>query len=99
MLLRDLPKSKGYRDRAPSYGPLAAKRDGWNVVTVDHDDREGLVAKYDDNPTVDTSRIEDVDYVLRRGYSENRPKTGMPSRTVLEDVKSQSAPMADYARA
>ena len=37
------------------------------MFTVDHDDRDGLVAKYADNPTVDTSGIEDVDYVWRGG--------------------------------
>ena len=61
ILLRDLPKSSKVIEIGPSYSPLAAKRDGWNVFTVDHDDRDGLVAKYADNPTVDTSRIEDVD--------------------------------------
>jgi hypothetical protein len=34
-------------------------------VSADHDDRDWLVAKYAGNPTVDTSRIEDVDYVWR----------------------------------
>ncbi len=67
ILLRDLSKSSKLIEIGPSYGPLAAKRDGWNVFTVDHDDRDGLVAKYADNPTVDTSRIEDVDYVWRGG--------------------------------
>ena len=67
ILLRSLSKSSKVIEIGPSYNPLAAKRDGWNVFTVDHDDRDGLVAKYAGNPTVDTSRIEDVDYVWRGG--------------------------------
>ena len=62
-LLGGLSKSSRLIEIGPSYNPLAAKRDGWNVFTVDHDDRDGLVAKYAANPTADTSRIEDVDCV------------------------------------
>ncbi|HEY5705803.1 MAG TPA: methyltransferase domain-containing protein [Terrimicrobiaceae bacterium] len=67
ILLRGLSKTDKIIEIGPSYNPLAAKRDGWNVFTVDHDNRDGLVAKYAGNPTVDTSRIEDVDYVWRGG--------------------------------
>lgn len=49
----------------PSVNPLAPKRDGFNVRTVDHLDRAGLVAKYQGHPGVDVSRIEEVDYVWR----------------------------------
>lgn len=67
VLLRNLPKSSKVLEVGPSYGPLCAKRDGWRVFTVDHDDRSGLVAKYANNPAVDTSRIEEVDYLWRGG--------------------------------
>ena len=67
ILLRGVSKSSKVIEIGPSYNPLAAKRDGWDVLTVDHDDRGGLVAKYASDPTVDTSRIEDVDYVWRDG--------------------------------
>ena len=47
----------------PSHAPIAAKRDGWRVVVVDHAPREALVDKYEGHPGVDTSRIEEVDVV------------------------------------
>ncbi|TCT00302.1 methyltransferase family protein [Pseudofulvimonas gallinarii] len=46
----------------PSYNPIAPKRAGFNVETVDHMDQAGLVAKYTGHG-VDTSAIEKVDYV------------------------------------
>ncbi|MEH3144235.1 MAG: methyltransferase domain-containing protein [Methylobacterium frigidaeris] len=59
------------RDRlieiGPSYNPLFPKRDGWNVVTVDHLDRDGLLAKYAGTPGVDPDRIEAVDVVWTGG--------------------------------
>ena len=51
----------------PSFNPLLPKRDGWNVFTIDHDDRAGLVAKYANDPSVDTTRIEEVDFVWHGG--------------------------------
>lgn len=45
-----------------SYNPIAPKRGGFNVETVDHLDRAGLVAKYTGHG-VDTNAIEEVDYV------------------------------------
>ncbi|WP_164479415.1 class I SAM-dependent methyltransferase [Methylocystis rosea] len=47
----------------PSYNPLAPKNGGWNVDVVDHLDAEGLRKKYA-AWSVDTSKIEDVDYVI-----------------------------------
>lgn len=48
----------------PSYNPLVAKRDGFQVETADYTDAEGLRRKYAGNPGVDLSRIEVVDHVL-----------------------------------
>jgi predicted SAM-dependent methyltransferase len=48
----------------PSFRPIAAKRAGFNVETVDHMDRTALVAKYRDHG-VDIDAIEEVDYVWR----------------------------------
>jgi SAM-dependent methyltransferase len=48
----------------PSYRPLFPKADGWNVVVVDHADRDALVAKYQ-AWGVDTTAIENVDFVLK----------------------------------
>ena len=63
LLLADLPKDAKLIEIGPSYNPLAPRRDGWNTTIIDHETRDGLVAKYRDDPGVDTSRIEDVDFV------------------------------------
>ncbi|MBV8069772.1 MAG: class I SAM-dependent methyltransferase [Acidobacteriaceae bacterium] len=51
----------------PSFSPVAPKADGWNVRSIDHLTREGLVEKYTGHPGVDTSRIEEVDFVWKDG--------------------------------
>lgn len=48
----------------PSHRPIAPKRSGFNVRILDHLDASGLRAKYADQG-VDTSAIEDVDYIWR----------------------------------
>ncbi|MBD5778704.1 methyltransferase domain-containing protein [Pelagicoccus sp. NFK12] len=48
----------------PSHSPIAPKSEGFNVETIDHDTREGLIRKYRDHP-VDINKIEEVDYVWR----------------------------------
>lgn len=50
----------------PGYNPLLPKRDGWNVLSVDHTDRSGLVEKYS-RVVVDAGAIEDVDVVWNGG--------------------------------
>jgi SAM-dependent methyltransferase len=47
----------------PAYNPLLPKSSGYNVETVDYTDRKGLLDKYKDNPHVDPTRIEEVDFV------------------------------------
>jgi predicted SAM-dependent methyltransferase len=48
----------------PSYSPIAPKRDGFNVMIVDHADADALKAKY--GPLgIDVSRIEAVDFIWR----------------------------------
>lgn len=47
----------------PSYNPLLPKSEGFNVETIDYADQVELQRKYASNPTVDSSRIEAVDYV------------------------------------
>ena len=51
----------------PSHNPVAPRSAGWNTTVVDHADRAGLVAKYAHDRNVDTSRIEDVDFVWTEG--------------------------------
>src|SRR3954469_1220921 len=54
----------------PSYSPIVAKRDGFDIEIVDHASAEELRAKYAQEPNVDASCIEEVDYVW-----EGRPLT------------------------
>lgn len=51
----------------PSYGPIAPKAEGWNTRTIDHANRDQLVAEYRSEPGVDVSRIEEVDFVWTEG--------------------------------
>lgn len=46
----------------PSYNPLLPKSKGFRVETLDYTDQAGLIEKFK-NDSVDTSRIEPVDYV------------------------------------
>lgn len=48
----------------PSYNPLLPKSAGYDVRIADYTDADGLREKYRDNPHVDVTRIEDVDFVL-----------------------------------
>ena len=47
----------------PLHAPIAPKRDGWRVETLDHADADTLRTRYRNSPDVDASLIEDVDYV------------------------------------
>jgi hypothetical protein len=66
-LLNGLSKTDRLVEIGPSYNPLAPKAEGWCVFTIDHDDRRGLIEKYANDPSVSTSRIEEVDFVWRGG--------------------------------
>jgi SAM-dependent methyltransferase len=66
-LLGRLPCSAKIIEIGPSMNPALPKSSGWNVRTLDHATRAELVAKYEKDPNVDTSRIEEVDYVWRGG--------------------------------
>jgi len=66
-LLRGIPKSARIIEIGPSYNPLAAKRDGWNAASIDHATQSELVEKYRNDPAVDVSQIEPVDFVWRGG--------------------------------
>ncbi len=55
----------------PSYNPLFPKARGHRIETIDHASQAGLIEKYKDDPSVDCSRIEPVDYVCDgRSYVE-----------------------------
>lgn len=67
LLLNGVSKNARIVEVGPSFAPIAAKAEGWNAFTIDHADRAGLVAKYESDPAVDTSRIEEVDFVWTGG--------------------------------
>ena len=57
----------------PSYGPMAPKKEGYNVHIIDYLNREQLIAKYKawDVSPESLENIEDVDFIWRGGsYSE-----------------------------
>jgi len=47
----------------PCHRPITPKKEGWNVLTLDHLDREGLIKKYKGHEGVDIQNIEDVDII------------------------------------
>lgn len=64
IILRDIDRNGLGLEIGPSHNPIAPRRSGFRVRTVDHLDRDGLVAKYAGHG-VDTGAIEEVDHVWR----------------------------------
>jgi len=62
IILSHITKSGLGLEIGPSYSPVAPKRDGWNVVSIDHLDAGSLRAKYL-AWGVDVTKIEEVDYL------------------------------------
>lgn len=65
VLRRRIDKQALGLEIGPSHNPVASKREGYRVKVLDHLDQRGLIEKYKDDPGVDTSRIEEVDFVWR----------------------------------
>jgi SAM-dependent methyltransferase len=51
----------------PLSAPILAKRDGWNVFSIDNADRDGLVKRHEGIPFVRLDLIEEVDFVWTGG--------------------------------
>lgn len=51
----------------PSHNPAAPKSAGFNVETVDHTDRPGLLEKYQEDQGINLAAIEEVDHVWTGG--------------------------------
>ncbi|GEM_PF-1601218 len=63
-ILRSLFKAADFGlEIGPSYNPVAPKSLGYNVETLDHACAADLKQKYQDDPNMDISKIEEVDYV------------------------------------
>ncbi|MRX32263.1 methyltransferase domain-containing protein [Aminobacter sp. MDW-2] len=70
-ILRGLVNAAGRGlEIGPSHNPIMPKSEGFNVEIVDHADKQALIKKYENDPSVNTATIEDVDYV-----SDGRPLT------------------------
>jgi hypothetical protein len=66
-ILAEISRGARVLELGPSYSPIAPKSEGWDSCTVDHASREALVEKYRSDPSVDVSRIEEVDVVWDEG--------------------------------
>ena len=55
----------------PSYDPAVTRKEGWNVYRLGHASGEELRRKYGSDPTVDASRIQEVDFVWTGGPLES----------------------------
>jgi 2-polyprenyl-3-methyl-5-hydroxy-6-metoxy-1,4-benzoquinol methylase len=64
--IRERVKASNALEIGPSYNPILPKKDGYNVVVLDHEDQNGLRKKYANSP-VDVTNIEPVDVVWRSG--------------------------------
>lgn len=63
LLLQGLTLEDRLIEIGPSFAPVAPKSQGWNTVVVDHASQDELRAKYAQDPTVHTDRIETVDKI------------------------------------
>jgi len=64
-LLNGITKEMYGLEIGPSINPVAPKSQGYNVETVDHTDKNGLIEKYKNDPGAKDKihQIEEVDYV------------------------------------
>ncbi|WP_326542801.1 class I SAM-dependent methyltransferase [Pseudorhodoferax sp.] len=67
LILTGCNKTDPIVEIGPCHAPIAAKRDGWPTVVVDHASREDLRAKYGQFPGIDIDRIEEVDHIWQGG--------------------------------
>ena len=67
LILAGCNKTDPIVEIGPSHSPIAAKRDGWAAIVVDHASQEVLRAKYAHFPGVDIERIEVVDRIWQGG--------------------------------
>ena len=67
LILAGCNKTDPIVEIGPSHSPIAAKRDGWPTLVVDHASQEDLRAKYMQFPGVDVNRIEVVDRIWQGG--------------------------------
>ncbi|MBS1602631.1 MAG: hypothetical protein JST42_08175 [Bacteroidetes bacterium] len=62
-ILLHVNKEKWGVEIGPSHSPLAPRSQGFKVHVIDHASKEDLKKKYADHSNVDTTKIEDVDFI------------------------------------
>lgn len=78
-------KGKGL-EIGPSYNPILPKRDGYDIETIDHMDKKGLIEKYTGHG-VNIDSIEEVDYVWKgEKYTELTGKTNHYDYIIASNV-------------
>jgi SAM-dependent methyltransferase len=70
-LLCNRKKDRKILELGPSYNPTITRADGWHIYSLDHASGEQLRNKYRNNPDVDISRIQEVDFVWSEGTLES----------------------------
>jgi 2-polyprenyl-3-methyl-5-hydroxy-6-metoxy-1,4-benzoquinol methylase len=65
--IKEQVKAANALEIGPSYNPILPKKEGYNVVVLDHEDQNGLREKYAKSPAVDVTNIEPVDVVWSSG--------------------------------
>lgn len=66
LLLEGIPRTARFVEIGASFRPLVPKRNGWNTCVVDHDTRDGLLAKYA-AAAIDADALEEVDVLWKGG--------------------------------
>jgi len=66
-LLDGVSRKSRILELGPSVSPMAPRSAGWDVTVIDHATQEELIEKYRNDPNVNVSNIEKVDYVWHGG--------------------------------
>jgi len=69
-ILTRIQRSMKILEVGPSYAPVVTRAEGWDAFALDHSTQAELQQKYANEPGVDASRIQHVDFVWRDGPLE-----------------------------
>ncbi len=83
----------------PSFSPICPKSEGYNIETIDHLDKEGLINKYKNDPNVGDlmNNIEEVNYVWSgQPYSQLIGKTEYYDYIIASHVIEHCVDIVDF---